>query len=202
MDPFLLTEHVINLMNGKERVLEIGTGSGVMAIILASQCQLSDTTITAVEIQSSLYEVAKKNITSNGMQSKIKLIHDDIIKMKSREKGGEFDMVISNPPYQKKNSSRINHDTEKAIAKHEITLDMEQLICCAAYFLKQNGSLHLIYPAGRTRELLYNMKHHKIEISYIRFVHSDTKSHAKLVIVSGIKNSCTKLSILPPIFLK
>ncbi len=183
------------------KILDIGTGSAIIPLLLALKLPFPEIRITAVEIQKELAQIAEHNINSTQMENCITLIHKDIREMRSSETEGTFDVVISNPPYQKKQSSRLNPNNQKAIARHEITLCLEELIQSAAHFLKQRGSLHLIYPALRLTELLSTMQHHNIKPAAIRFVHTGKYINAKLLLISGIKNSSASVIIHPPLYL-
>jgi len=182
IDPILLSSHVIPQKG--EQILDIGTGCGIISLILGFQYPTIQ--ITAVEIQRELADIAHRNIEANQLTHRIKLINKDIRELNSSETNGKFDRVISNPPYKNKGSGRLNLDIQKAIARHELSLTIKELILCTAYFLKPNGILNLIYPAERLTELLYTMNRHAIKPSSIKYLHTGKRMSPKLVLVSGI----------------
>lgn len=182
VDPILLVSSVTP--KDGEQILDIGTGCGIIPLILASNYPKIH--ITAVEIQEELAEIAQRNIEANQLAQRIRLINKDIRVINPSDTNGRFDRVISNPPYKKKGSGRLNTDMQKAVARHEITLTLEELILCATRFLKRNGILNLIYPSGRLKELHHAMNRHSIKPSDIRYVHTGKGVSPKLVLVTGI----------------
>lgn len=156
-----------------------------MPILLA--IKYPDIKITAVEIQSELAQIARKNIEINNLADKIRLLNNDIMDIqvidvknpgihqysysnKFSYIGDRFDRVIANPPYKKRGSGRLNPDTQKAIARHEIALTLDELILSVCRFLKHNGTFNLIYPANRLTELLVTMKNNLIEPADVKFI--------------------------------
>lgn len=183
VDPIVLASSVTP--KDGEQILDIGTGCGIIPLILASNYPKIH--ITAVEIQGELAEIAQSNIEANQLAQRIRLINKDIREFNSSETNGRFDRVISNPPYKKKGSGRLNTDMQKAVARHEITLTLEELLRCAARFLKKNGILNLIYPVSRMRELQDSMKQYSIQAADIVYVDTKKDSPPKLALITGIK---------------
>ncbi|MBF0411726.1 MAG: methyltransferase [Desulfamplus sp.] len=205
IDPILLFSSLV--LEENENILDIGTGCGIMPILIALKYPRIH--ITAVEIQNELADIAQKNIEINNLTARIRLIKQDIkniqlIAIKSSYSSninkslytdrtlymnGGFDRVISNPPYKKKGSGRLNPNVQKSIARHEITLTLDELISCAYLFLKPDGVLNLVYPADRLKELLYTMKHHSIEPVEVKFINTSyiKSDKPKLVLATGIR---------------
>ncbi|MBF0468182.1 MAG: methyltransferase [Desulfamplus sp.] len=197
IDPFLLVSDIVPESN--ERILDIGTGCGIMPLLLAFR--YSHIHITAVEIQKELADMAQQNFEANQLSDRIRLINDDIRQINclnsdskielsgTSNTGGQFDRVISNPPYKKKGSGRLNPDLQKAIARHEITLCLDELLLSAARFLKPEGLLNLIYPVNRLTELISSMNRYAIKPLSLKYLHTKKGGTPKLVLVSGIKQA-------------
>ncbi|MBF0572615.1 MAG: methyltransferase [Desulfamplus sp.] len=188
IDPFLLVAD-ITPKEGEE-ILDIGTGCGIMPLLLATKYPCIN--ITAVEIQNELAEIAQNNIKINNLCRRIKLTNNDIKEVQLKEfeplyidkhnttkhsnfrtnsiVNCGFDRIISNPPYKKRGSGRLNSDIQKAIARHEIRLTLDELIFNAARFLKIDGILNLIYPFCRLKELLHTISKYSIEPIQIKYV--------------------------------
>jgi tRNA1(Val) A37 N6-methylase TrmN6 len=109
------------------------------------------------------------------------------------------DIVICNPPYRKPNSGRINPDTSKAIARHEILVSLEEILKTARYLLKKKGRVAMIYPAERLTDLLSRSRQHALEPKRIQVVYPDLRSSAKLVLLEAVAGGNPGLEILPPI---
>ena len=113
IEPFLLADFAV-LRSGQE-VLDIGTGCGIIPLLMVNR--ESKLKITGIEIQSSLAAIAKKNVSKNKKQ--IKILNGDFLDKKLTFSTEQFDLIISNPPYRKINSGRMNLNEGKAIARHE-----------------------------------------------------------------------------------
>lgn len=149
MEPFLLADFARPTEG--DHCLEVGTGCSIIPLLmLTRQPKLF---ISAVEIQESLIQRAHSNLIGNGAQDRVKLIHADFLEWSETHPDETFDWVISNPPYRKLNSGRINPDQEKALARHEIALTLEALVRRSTRHLKPGGQLALAYPLERLEEV-------------------------------------------------
>lgn len=185
IDPFLLCSEIPHLTN--QTILDIGCGSGIIPLIL--KFKNSDIKIFGVEIQSELAELAEKNVRKNSMEQNISIMCKDIKDSTIRDFGEKIDIIVSNPPYKKEKSGRLNPDKQKAVARHEIKLNIQELLQCCKRLLSSNGRVYIIFPAERISDLLYNMNENRIKPETIRFVHTKKDNNAKLIIVSGIKTN-------------
>jgi tRNA1Val (adenine37-N6)-methyltransferase len=183
IDPFLLVDF-INPGN-EDKIIDFGTGNGIVPLLLARK---SPSKIIGLEIQTSLLKHARRNILQRGLGKKITLIQGDIRQSQKIFKGSSFNIVVSNPPYRKLNSGRINPNQEKAIARHEILITLSELIDNAANLLCDKGRLVMIFVFERYNELLTEMKQKGLVSKKIRFVCSTSKSSPKMVLVESIKN--------------
>ena len=202
MDPFILAAHI--QPTGIEKIVDVGCGCAIMPLILAFR--QPDLTIIGVEIQKELSGFAKQNIIDNKLESTIQIIHEDIKNMRLPDINGPADIIISNPPYKKRDSGRLNPDSQKAIARHEITLDIDMLFYCSNRLLQTRGRLYIIFPADRLPDLILTMERYKYTPDFIRFVHIKKKSAAKRVILCAVKNNAVKNSgkpcvIHPPFYI-
>ncbi len=197
IDPFILAAHVITTEN--EKIIDIGCGCGIISLILALKSP--DLKITGIEIQEELYLCAQKNIRANKLENTINIIHQDIQNINSHDLKGKADIIVSNPPYKKRGSGRLNPDSQKAIARHEITLDIDMLFKCSSRLLKEKGKLYIIFPAQRLSDLILTMEQNRFFPEFIRFVHIKKKSRAKLMIVCAVKNSNHPHSVLSPFYI-
>ncbi len=195
-DPVLVSHFAKPLQGAK--IVDLGTGCGIIPIILA--CRISKLQITGIEIQQNLAKLAKENIEKNNLQRYIKIVSSDMMRYEDFLQSNSVDMVITNPPYTKKNSGRINPDSERAIARHEIKITLEELIKVASGLLKDSGEFIVIYPEKRLSELLSAMKSNGINPDRQRLVYTKNNNIPKLVLQSGIKNGGKKLIVEPPLY--
>ncbi len=185
--------------NPNERIMELGTGSGVIPLILFFRKKAAR--IIGVEIQPSLADLARRNAAVNRCSSKFQILEDDLRNLEKRFGMESFDRILANPPYRKVGSGRVNPHSEKAIARHEIQATLEDILRCAHALLKDKGRLEMIYPASRTADLLRELSRHRLEPKRIQFFHSHEKDEARLVLLEALKEGHPQVKILPPFFL-
>lgn len=180
----------------KKEVVEIGTGSGIIAMQLAHI--YPHLSITAVEIQEEVAGIAKKNIEYNKLNDKINIINGDIKNYKPKLK---VDAVISNPPYMKIGEGKVSENRLKAVSRHEVELDLAGLLRESARILKSGGSLTLIYRTDRLYEFSALLADYGFAPKRLRFVYSKRGSDSILFMVEVIKNKNVKLSVLEPLYI-
>jgi tRNA1Val (adenine37-N6)-methyltransferase len=197
MDPIILAAH-IHPTRG-EKIIDVGCGCGIMPLILASG--YPGIKILGVEIQAELSRFARQNIITNHLENAIRIVHDDIQSIQLSGTNKPADTIISNPPYIKKNSGRLNPDCQKAVARHEITLDIDRLFHCANRLLKEKGKVYIIFPAERISDLILAMVRHQFSPDFLRFVHIKKDEAARRVILCSVKNSRRPCIIRPPLYI-
>jgi tRNA1Val (adenine37-N6)-methyltransferase len=158
-----------------------------------------DISIYAVEVQAELAQLAISNAKNNQLQDRITVVGADMKTMKPGMTAGPVDLVVCNPPYRKPGSGRINPDNQRAVARHELKANLEDVIVTTRRILKTGGRLVTIYPAERTADILCRMRADGIEPKNVRSIHSHADSDAKLVLVEGIKGGNPGLKIAPPL---
>jgi tRNA1Val (adenine37-N6)-methyltransferase len=157
--------------------------------------------VIGVEIQPDLAAVARENAIANGMNERVRILEKDMGRLALADIGGPVDLVVSNPPYRKLNSGRINVHSQKAIARHEIKVDLETLIATARGMLNIGGRFCVIYPAVRTVDLLAAMRAGGLEPKRLTMIHSTPASPARRVVVTGSKGGGPELAVGPPLYL-
>ena len=182
-----------------DRIIDLGTGCGIVPLILIFQKKVKK--ITGVEIQPSLADLARRNAAFNRCSSRFQVWEDDLRKLDQRVKRETFDLALTNPPYRKVGSGRVNPRTEKAVARHEIKATLEDVFRSAHYLLKDKGRLAMIYPASRVADLMRGLSKYHLEPKRLQFVHSHERDEARLILVEALKEGHAQVKILPPFFL-
>lgn len=182
-----------------ETIVDLGTGCGIIPILLAFR--RPDVRIWGVEVQETLAALAAENVCANGMESRVTVMGIDLRDISAGTFGGPVDWVVSNPPYRRCRSGRVNPNTERALARHEIAMTLADLVGAARRVLKTGGRLVAIYAAERTAELLSQMRLEHIEPKYLRCIHSDRRSNARLILVEGVKDAGPDVVLPPPLIL-
>lgn len=174
-------------------LIDIGSGSGIISILLAT---MKSHHVTGIEIQDDMAEMSERSVELAGLQDRVNIVCADI-----REyRGQRFDAVVSNPPYRPVRAGRINNDRKRAVARHEISLDLETLLSCSYELLNPGGRFYLVYPVWRLPDLVTSMRLNRIEPKKILFVHSTPSSSAEISLVCGLKDGGKELSVCRPFY--
>jgi len=181
-------------------VADLGTGGGIISLILASRTEVER--ITAVEIQNELTDITRRNISLNKLESKIEVIEADLILAKEHFPSGQFDVVVSNPPYRLVGSGRLNPNSLKAIARHEIKCTLDDVLKSAFYLLKEHGKLALVYRPDRLVDLIAGCRRNNLEPKRIQFVYPSIDREANLVLLEAMKNGNKETKVLNPLILE
>jgi tRNA1Val (adenine37-N6)-methyltransferase len=194
IEPFLLADFV-QLLPG-QKVLDIGTGCGIIPLLMVFR--ESTLKVTGIEIQDAAAENAEKNVSKNKME--IKIVHDDFLDWAQRTEIEQFDLIVSNPPYRKVNSGRTNPDPEKAIARHELKLNLSSMLDKVQSLLKRGGHITLAYPPIRLQETLGKLESRGLFPCRVRFIHGNQNAEAKIFLVDAIKEKKSDLIVDSPLY--
>jgi tRNA1Val (adenine37-N6)-methyltransferase len=197
VDAILLSQFV--KIRKHERAIDLGTGCGILPLLLSHTTKALS--FVGVEIQKGLVECAQKNVVLNHLEDRVSILKQDFRKLRGTFPPGSFDVVLSNPPYRKYRTGRINPSVEKAIARHEIKGTIEDLISIASYLLPPKGRCYLIFPVLRTVDLLVALRGQKLEPKRLQFVHPRIGEEAKFILTESIKASGVELKLMEPLIL-
>jgi len=181
-----------------DRILDLGCGCGIVSLILAYRWP--SVSITGLEIQPGLAALAKKNTTLNNWQDRIKIIHGDCKEIGKIFDPGSFDWVVSNPPYRRPGSGRVNPEAEQALARHEQAADLASVTKAAVWAVRKRGRAAFIYPASRGAAVITEIKEQGLEPKKMLSIFSYPGTAASLVILEAVKQGGEELIILPPFY--
>ena len=198
IDSILLSDFAKNIKKGA-RVLDLGTGTGIIATLLCEKTELSE--ITGIEVQEEVADMAKRSIQLNHLEDKFKMIQDNILNLNKYFEKNTFDAIVTNPPYKKKETGIQNEDIRKLISRHEVEANIEDFIKISKDMLKDKGEFYIVYRPERLVDLLILMRKYKIEPKKIRFVYSNVNAVSKLVLVQGVKNARSFLKLEPNLYI-
>lgn len=182
-----------------DTILDLGTGCGIIPMILSYRNPKIK--IYGIEVQAELADIASLNVSENRMEDQIAILCMDMKTLKHELFSGPVDLVISNPPFRRANSGRINPDPQRAIARHEIKVTLDNVIETARRMLRTAGRFVMIYSAERLTDILTKMRSAAIEPKSIRMIHSTQNTDAKLILVEGKKGGRAGVKISPPLMI-
>nr|WP_295970552.1 tRNA1(Val) (adenine(37)-N6)-methyltransferase [uncultured Bacillus sp.] len=196
LDAVLLAKFVyVPIQKGK--LIDLCSGNGVIPLFLS---QRTKGTITGVEIQQRLYDMAVRSIMYNNLSSRLQMIHGDIKEMPVQLGHDQFDVVTCNPPYfTTPAKGEINENAHLAIARHEILCTLEDAVSSASRLLKQGGKAAFVHRSGRLIDMITLMRKYKLEPKRVQFVYPKAGKEANTLLIEATKNGSADLKILPPL---
>lgn len=195
MDAVLLSTYAKAGKN--DRVLDLGTGNGIIPVLMQSKNPGS--TYTALEIQENSADLAIRNVELNNLSDRISVVKGDI-KEASRLFGeASFNVVTSNPPYMNENHGIVNPDSAKAIARHEILCSLEDVVREAGRCLKSKGKMYMVHMPNRLVDIFDTMRRHHLEPKRMRLVYPYVNKAANMVLIEAVKGGNSQLIVEEPL---
>ena len=195
----VLLPNFVTINKKTKRILDIGTGNAVIPLILTNRTTAK---IDAVEIQEQIYALALKSVKCNNLESQIELYNADIKKFSNEKESDQYDVITCNPPFFKYNElSKLNNNSIKTIARHEMTLCLEEIMQISKKLLKNNGNLAIVHRTERLIEIIELMKKYNIEPKKIRLVYPKHNTNSNIVLIEGSKNGNKGLKIMSPLII-
>lgn len=193
MDAVLLSDFASG--NPKARVMDLGTGTGVIPILMAARGKGAH--FTALEIQEKSADMAARSVRMNNLQDKISVVQGDIKEANLNFKAASFDVVTSNPPYINQSHGLENPEEPKNIARHEILVTLEEVIKTAAYLLKPGGSFAMVHKPFRLGEIFRHMSTYKLEPKRMCMVQPYAHKEPNMVLIEATKCGRPMLKVEP-----
>lgn len=191
LDSVLLANFVH--VNNKMRIMDFCCGNAPIPLILSTK---TNSKITGVEIQKEVFSLAIKSVRLNSKEKQIEIINEDVKNLHNIYETDSFDLITCNPPYFKyKNSSNINNNNTKALARHELSLALEDVFKTAKKILKNNGKLVIVHRTERLIDIICLMRKYNLEPKRIRFIQPFSNSNSNLVLIEASKNGNAGLKI-------
>ena len=192
----MLLANFVNINMSDSKLLDFCTGNCPIPIILSNSIK----NIVAFEVQKEIYELGDESLKLNNINN-VKLINDDIKNIGNYYEEGYFDIITCNPTYFKViDSSRINDNNVKAIARHEILIKLEDIVSLAYKFLRDKGKLYIVYRPDRLMELLKLFDKYKFGVKKLQCCYNNSESLSSMILIEAMKNGQDDLKILAPLY--
>ena len=181
----------------KGNLLDLCSGNGVIPLFLSLRTKGS---ITGVEIQERLFNMAVRSIEYNGLENRLHMIHGDIKEMPSTLGHGKYDIVTCNPPYFITPSNEvINENEHLAIARHEILCTLEDAVKVSSELVRQGGKVAFVHRSGRLIDMITLMRKYRLEPKRLQFIYPKKGKEANTLLIEATKDGKPDLKILPPL---
>lgn len=192
-DALLLSAYI----SGKfKRGLEIGSGSGIISLLLLSRDKLEQ--VVALDVQEEYASLTARNAEENGLSSRLSAVCADVREYKS---DGEFDVIYTNPPYMKATSGKMCENDKKSIARHEIYGTIEDFCASAERLLKYGGTFAAVYRPDRLCDLMSAMRASHLEPKRMTLVHADTESEPSMALVIAKGGGKSGMTLTRPLII-
>ena len=196
IDAVLLSDFAKEIKDNST-VIDLGTGTGILSILLSAKTNLRK--IYGIELQKEVANMARRSVMLNDLAAKVVIVNEDIKEIKNVYEKNWVDAIVTNPPYKKLDTGKINEKENKYISRHETTATLEDFIKISFDLLKDKGSFYMVHRPERLAEIIYKLKVNKLEPKKIRFVHSKENQEPKLVLIKAVKNAKEFLKIEKPL---
>lgn len=180
-----------------EIALDLGTGTGIIPILLEAKGKGSH--YTGLEIQEESADMARRSVAYNQLSEKVDIVTGDIKEAGKLFKAASFDVVTTNPPYMNHSHGLVNPDMPKAIARHELLCNLDDVIREGAKVLKPGGRFYMVHRPMRLVEIINTLTKYKLEPKRIRMVHPYVNKEPNMVLIEAVRGGKPMLKIEPPL---
>lgn len=194
----VLLPNFVTLNQNIKNILDIGCGNAVIPLILSTK---TNAKITGIEIQKDVFDLAQKSIKYNNLENQIDIFNKDVNAYYEECATEIYDVITCNPPFFKvSDKSHFNESDYKTIARHEVKLNIEQIMKIGRKLLKNKGNIAIVHRPERMIDIIMEMKKNNIEPKKIRFVYPGIDKEANILLIEGVKNGNPGIKFLPPLY--
>lgn len=195
MDAVLLSGFV--RAKAGSRILDMGTGTGIIPILLAAKTEAAH--LTGLEIQEESADMARRSVALNGLEKKIAIVTGDIKEAGNLFDAASFDVITCNPPYMIGQHGLVNPGDAKAIARHEILCTLEDVIGQAAKLLKPGGNFFMVHRPFRLAEIIVLLRTYKLEPKRMQLVHPFVDKEPNMVLIEANRGGKPRMTVEKPL---
>lgn len=195
MDAVLLSGFA--MVRKGERVLDLGTGTGIIPILLEAKTEGKH--FTGLEVQKRSVDMARRSVLLNDLQDKVDIVEGNLKEASAIFGKSVFDVVTANPPYMNEKHGLLNPDLPKAIARHEILCTLEDVVRETAAVLKPGGRFYMVHRPRRLIEMINLLFAYKLEPKRMKPVYPSLGKEANMVLIEAIRGGKPLLKMEAPI---
>ena len=180
-----------------EKVLDLGAGTGIIPILL--EAKTDGEHFTGLEIQPESADMASRSVAYNDLQDKIDIVVGDIKDASQRFGASSFDVITTNPPYMIGQHGIKNDQDAKAIARHEILCDLDDILRESAKMLKPSGRFYMVHRPFRLAEIFSKMIEYRIEPKRMQLVYPFVDKEPNMVLIEGLRGGKSRITVEKPL---
>ncbi|HIS31623.1 MAG TPA: tRNA1(Val) (adenine(37)-N6)-methyltransferase [Candidatus Limivivens intestinipullorum] len=180
-----------------EMALDLGTGTGIIPILLAAKTRGRH--FTGLEIQPESADMARRSVLLNGLEERISIVEGDIREAAERFDAASFDVITSNPPYMTGNHGLVNPNLPKAIARHEICCTLRELVAATEKLLRPGGRFYLVHRPFRLAEIMTELTAHHLEPKRMRLVYPFVDKEPNMVLIEAMRGGRPRITVEKPL---
>ena len=200
IDAVLLADYASKSLKEKESVIDLGTGTGIIPLLMVNKCKTA--AFTGLEVQKESAEMAARSVAMNELEGRIQIVHGDLKEAGSLFPRHSFNVVTCNPPYMIDAHGRNNEQDALTIARHEVLCTLEDIVTAADYLLASHGSFFMIHRPFRLPEIFSSLEKHKMEMKRMRLIYPFADKEPNMVLIEARKNAKRRLTIEPPLIVR
>ena len=200
IDAVLLADYASKSLKEKESVIDLGTGTGIIPLLMVNKCKTA--AFTGLEVQKESADMAARSVTMNELEGQIQIVHGDLKEAGSLFPRHSFNVVTCNPPYMIDAHGRSNEQDALTIARHEVLCTLEDVVTAADYLLATHGSFFMIHRPFRLPEIFSSLEKHKMEMKRMRLIYPFADKEPNMVLIEARKNAKRRLTIEPPLIVR
>lgn len=180
-----------------EQVLDLGTGTGIIPILLAAKTPGKH--FTGLEISKTSADMAARSVALNNLTQRMDIVQGDIKEAGELFAPASFDVVTSNPPYMIGQHGLVNPDSEKAAARHEILCTLEDVVCAAAKLVRSGGRFYLVHRPFRLAEIIRTLSSYHLEPKRMQLVYPYVDREPNMVLIEAVRGGRSRMTVEKPL---
>ena len=180
-----------------EKALDLGTGTGIIPILLEAKTKGEH--FTGLEIQPESADMAARSVAYNLLEEKVDIVTGDIKGASQIFGASSFDVVTTNPPYMIGQHGLVNEGDAKAIARHEILCDLDDILRESARILPPGGRFYMVHRPFRLAEIFSKMVAYRIEPKRMQMVYPFVDKEPNMVLIEGLRDGKSRLTVEKPL---
>ena len=180
-----------------ERALDLGTGTGILPILL--EAKNKGDSYTGLEIQEESADMARRSVQYNHLEDKVRIVTGDIREAAALFGAASFHVITVNPPYMIGDHGLKNENEAKYIARHEVLCTLEDVLRESGKLLGNKGRFYMVHRPFRLAEILSGMSRHRIEPKRMRLGHPYIDKEPNMVLLEGVKGAHPRMTVEPPL---